>query len=129
MANEIQASFSLSVNNGALLDSKQVSFQSDQSLARFSRAVQAIPTTAGGTQIIIAAGVTTQGLAYFLNLDAANFVTIGVKPAGTYFPLIRLRGGATGKKEAALLRLEPGVAVWALADTASVDLEFGVLNG
>lgn len=129
MASEISASFQVTVQNGGLLDSKQYSFQADQATARVSKAVQNIPTTAGGTQLVLNASLATQGLAYFINLDPTNFVTIGVKPAGTFYPLIRLKGATTvGKREGALLRLEPGVAVWALADTGAVDLEFSILH-
>src|SRR6478672_1713221 len=118
MANEIQASFSLAVNNGALIDSKQFSFQADQALARENKVVQSIPTTAAGTALTFSSGVTTLGTAYFINLDATNFVEVGVQVAGTFYPVARMKGGVVGKKEGAMFRLVPGVTYYARADTA-----------
>lgn len=128
MANEISGSFQLSVQNGSLVTTRSHSFNTDQATARASSAVQNIPTTAGGTALVFNASLTTQGYAYFINLDATNYVSIGVQVGGTFYPLARLKGGASGKKEGAILRLEPGVTVYALANTAAVDLEFGVFH-
>ena len=67
--------------------------------------------------------LTTNGIALFWNRDPANFVTIGVKPAATYYPLLRLKFG-----EAFPVRLEPGVTPYAKADTDAVKLERIILD-
>lgn len=128
MANEISASFNLSDNNGAVVLNRPHSFQSDQALARHSTGVQNIPTTAAGTALVFGAGVTTLGWAYFINQDVTNYVEVGIQTGGTFFPLVRLNGGATGKKEGAIFRLAQGITVYARANGSAVDLEFGVLN-
>ena len=130
MANEISGAFQLTVANGGYNDGRQYNFTADQSaVARGARLIQNIPTTAGGTALAIPATVATLGYAWFINLDPTNYVKIGIQTGGTFFPLIRLKGNATAsKREAAFLRLEPGVTVYALANAGAVDLEFGVLN-
>jgi hypothetical protein len=128
MANEISGSFQLSVQNGSLVNTRSHSFNADQATARMSGAVQNIPTTAAGTLLAFNASLTTQGVAYFVNLDATNYVEIGIQQGGTFYPLARINGGATGKKEGYAFRLAQGVSVYARANTAAVDLEFGVLH-
>lgn len=131
MANEISGAFQIQVANGGYNATRQYNFNTDQSaVARGATGIiQNIPTTAGGTAIAFPTTVATRGFAWFINLDTTNYVTIGVQVAGTFYPLIRLKGNATAsKREAAFLRLEPGVTVYALANTGAVDIEFGVLN-
>lgn len=60
----------------------------------------------------------TLGIGYFTNTDATNFVTIGVKPAATYYPLLKLKAGESG-----LFRFD-NVALYAKSDTASTTLQY-----
>jgi len=62
-------------------------------------------------------------VAHFWNRDPTNFVTIGVKPAATYYPLVRLNAG-----ESFIFRLSQGIAPYAKADTAAVKLQKDILD-
>lgn len=124
MASEINVNAQVSATKGSITLGRSLSKIVDWALARSSSGVQNIPTTAGGTAFAFGAGVTTLGWAWFVNLDAANFVQIGVQTAGpTFTPLIKLKAGEWG-----MFRLNPGTTVYALANTAAVDVEFGVLD-
>lgn len=123
-ANEITITYALTLANGDL-----------DSLTIPTRTLQVnqntvVPVRIGGIQDIgtteeevDVTGMTTNGWSVFRNRDATNFVTMGVKPASTYYPMIRLKAG-----EAAIMRLEPAVAIYAKADTAAVKLEKNVLD-
>lgn len=87
----------------------------------YYNAVQSIGFAAD--EAIAKGDVGTEGWAYFRNLDGTNFVKIGVKPAATFYPLIRLEAG-----EPAILRLEPGITIYAQADTGAVALEVMILE-
>jgi len=129
MANEISVQVGLTVQNpsttGALA-----------SLNVPSRAVSitqntAAPASTGGTQTIgfaahealVVTDITTLGVAFFRNRDAANFVEIGVDVGATFYPLVRLNAG-----ESYVLRLSQGITVYAQADTAAVILERIILD-
>lgn len=48
---------------------------------------QDIPTTAGGTQIVFPAGMSTLGYGFIENTDPANAVQFGRQVGGTFYPL------------------------------------------
>ena len=89
----------------------------------FSGEIASIPTTAAGTALTVAAAVGTKGWAYFRNVDATNFVDIGVQVAATFYPFARLMPG-----EECHIPLSPAVALFALANTAAVRLDYGVIE-
>lgn len=66
---------------------------------------------------------TTKGYAYFKNLDATNYVTIGTYVTSTYYPAIKLKAG-----EFCLFRLSPALVYYALADTAGIALEYQIIS-
>jgi hypothetical protein len=123
MSDEIRVQIAFSADKGSLSIAK--SYSDDVDLAA------AAPNMAGGTQAIgfaaheaIALGdVATNGWAFFRNLDATNFVEIGLDVGATFYPLVRLNAG-----EAAVLRLAQGVAPYAQADTGAVVLEKWILD-
>lgn len=123
MANEISVNVTLSATKGSISLNRPLSKSVDWTLARNSAAVQNIPTTAAGTALTINASVTTNGWGYFNNLDATNYVEIGIQQAGTFYPLARCKAG-----EPAMFRVAAGVTPYARANTAAVDLEFNILN-
>lgn len=62
--------------------------------------------------------VTTLGWLYLKNLDAANFIQWGPKSAGSMVAVGRLKAG-----EFVLLRLEPGITIRWIANTAAVNVQ------
>jgi len=64
--------------------------------------------------------VPTLGYAFMRNTDTTNFINVGVT-TGVYF--MRLKPG-----EYAWFRLEPGVTIFGLADTAAVNLWVKIFN-
>lgn len=124
MANEITANVGLLATKGNLkVRETNESIQVSMSGSHHSANEQDIPTTAGGTALVIAAGVATLGYAKFKNLDSTNYVTIGIVVSATYYPVVKLKA-----TEIALLRLVPGVTYYALANTATVTLEHVVIE-
>lgn len=124
MANEISTSLSLSISKGSLSFSRSISKQITLSASS--------PNMAGGTQSIATASageaiglgdVATNGVAYFVNLDATNYIEIGIQNGGTFYPLARLNAG-----EWAQMRLAQGVAPYARANTASAILEYHIID-
>ena len=73
-------------------------------------------------QIAVNTDIGTKGWAFFRNLDATNFVEIGLDIAATFYPLIKLKAG-----EAAAFRLS-NVDIYAQADTGAVDLLSHILE-
>lgn len=65
----------------------------------------------------------TQGWALFRNLDATNFLEVGLNIAATFYPVFKLLPG-----EPASMRLVPSIAYYVLADTAAVDLFYAILE-
>lgn len=118
MSNEVNYSISLAAVKSTLsIKREYMRKTADVAGDAYSAQVQSIPTTAEGTAVTVATAVGTPGFAMFVNLDATNFVTLGCKPAATYYPFITLKAG-----EACLLRLTD-TTFHALADTAAVLLE------
>lgn len=122
MANELGITATLNCTKGSYAQQKVRSYSATFNGTHTSAGVQSIPTTAGGTAIVIAAAVATAGQAWFVNLDITNYLTIGTKPAGTFSPCIKIKPG-----EVAMFRLST-TTLYALADTAACDLEFLVME-
>ncbi len=118
MANEITYSYSIGVSKSNLINSKSASGSITMNGSHYASGAMNIPTTAGGTAIPLGS-VATNGTACFKNLDATNYVEIGVQVTGTFYPLIRLKPG-----EPAYLRISPSAVPYALANTAAVALEY-----
>lgn len=124
MANEITASFSLSVVKGNLNLPRSHAKTTDLSASAPNVAgqTQLIGTTAAGEALVLG-DVATNGVAYFINLDATNYVEIGIQQGGTFYPLMRLNSG-----EWAYSRLSQGVTPYARANTSSVVLEYRIFD-
>lgn len=84
-----------------------------------------VPTTATGTLIDLTA-LTTPGWARFKNVDPTNFIKVGLQVGGTFYPFARLLPGAgTGTDDDGqeiIVPMEPGISVYAVADTAAAKL-------
>jgi hypothetical protein len=117
LAKEIRLTINLAATKGSLTVSRNVTVQPTMTGTHMSYNVQNIGFSAH-EQIVVNSDVATQGLTFFRNLDATNYVSIGVVVSAAFYPLLRLMPG-----EIAAVRLEPGVAVYAKAHTAATDLE------
>lgn len=119
MADEINYSLSIQFDKGNISIKREAQRQSVSVAGdAYSAQVQSIPTTAGGTAVAIASAVGTKGYAFFRNLDATNFVTLGVHDgSANYFAFAKLKPG-----EAGMIRLASST-IYALADTGAVLLE------
>jgi len=116
MANEISYSVQMQLKTGNLTDSYSSNTkQATQTLAKLVRNVVTVPFGGGSEVALALGGVVTPGFAIFVNLDATNFVSIGTKPAATFFPFMKLKAG-----ESQMVRLS--LAPYALADTLAVEL-------
>ena len=124
MANEITTTFSLSCSKGSLTFSRSFTKQITMSASapNVAGGTQAIATTSGGEAVGLG-DVATNGVAYFVNLDATNYVEIGINQGGTFYPLIRLNAG-----EGTVLRLAQGVTPYARANTASAIIEYHIFD-
>jgi len=124
MANEITITTALRYENGDLggLTVPSRTQKIDQNTAAPSRVggCQTIGTT---EEAIALTDLTTNGVARFRNRDATNFVEIGVKPAATFYPLVRLNAD-----EECIFRLSQGITPYAKADTAACILDRDILD-
>lgn len=122
MADEISVTARLTVANGSLaFDRNVVRKQFDQTTARVSGGVQTIGT--GSHEALgVGADISSAGYAFFQNLDATNYVEIGIDDTGTFEPLLKLEAG-----EVAVCPLTT-TGVYAQANTAAVELEFYIIE-
>lgn len=119
MANEITLSTNLQLTNGGTKAGRNVSKRISQSTARHSGNVQNIGTTQEA--VVVASDIATPGFASFVNLDATNYLEIGLVVSATFYPLAKLEPG-----EPAVFRLATGT-FYAKANTAACDLEVLIL--
>ena len=115
MSNEISYQFQILLNNSSLKDQySSSSISASQSTAALVRNVQSIGALAH--EALDLGSVATPGFAVFQNLDAMNYVEIGIDVGATFYPFLKLKAGEQG-----MLRL--GTATpYALADTDAVSL-------
>ena len=116
MANEITVTTGIQVLKGNIVAGvNQRTFQVDMLGTRFIRNAQAIGTTYEAVNI---GDVASAGWASFTNLDATNYVEIGVEVSSAFYPLVRLDAGRT----AGPFRLST-TTIFARANTAAVNLD------
>lgn len=118
MAGTISQSIGVTVNNGDISSQFQKTVSITQTNQGHASGCQTIGTT---EEAIVVTDITTSGVAYFLNIDAANFVQLGVVVSATFYPLVRLLAG-----EVASFRLDTGATIYAKADTAECQLVFEI---
>jgi hypothetical protein len=115
MANEVAYQFQITLNNGGLKDQySSSSVTADQSTAALVRNVQTISSVSHAALDL--GSLTTPGFAVFQNLDATNYIEIGIDVSGTFYPFMKLNPGDQG-----MVKLGT-TAPYALADTASISL-------
>jgi hypothetical protein len=112
MANELRFSGGTDLANGSLMDSTpQQTLLVTQSLAALLSKVVSVTTSEAD---LTTTEITTLGWARIQNLDTTNYVQYGPKSGGSMVALGRLKPG-----EWALLRLEPGITLRWVANTAT----------
>lgn len=126
MASELTINASLAFAKGNVA-SNSISLSSNTKFnvtgTRYAEGVQTIPTTAGGTTILLGPMVGTLGWFFFKNLDATNFIEI-MTVISTGIVALKLKPG-----EIAMGRFGSGVtAPAAIADTASVQLQYLIVE-
>ncbi len=124
MANEISVVTRLYARNGFLLVDHNVgSVAVSMTGTTYASGAVEYPTTAAGTAISLD-GVTTatMGYAFFRNLDATNYIEIGIQTGGVFYAFAKLLAG-----EVAVVRLNQTNAPYARANTASVRLAYSIL--
>ena len=116
MSDEISYKLHCSLTNGSLVDSWSTgTVNADQTTARRWCGVMGVSTVA---EEVDTGDVTA--LSYgFRNLDATNYVEIGVMYGSTFCPTFEIPAGGC----AFLPSGASGASLYAQADTASVDLE------
>lgn len=121
MANEITISSGLqAIKGNANITINLQTKQADWAGTRFIRNVQAIGTS---YEAITVSDVSTAGYAYFTNIDATNYVEIGVEVAAAFYPLVRIDAGKT----AGPFRLST-LTIFGRANTAAVNLDLTILE-
>ena len=121
MADEITVNIRLAVEKGSLsIDKNPGNFSADMAGSKYLAKVVAVPHTTEA-QIFESDDIGTEGFFYLRNVGTTTeFVTVGVKPAATFYPVMKLLPG-----ESNLIRLAPGVDLYGLANgAADVNLEY-----
>ena len=128
MANEIKGTVILQIDKGNFhkkLPGSTSQFSATLATSTYvgTSGVFAVPTTAAGTAFDVSDLTANGGFAYFKNLDATNYVEIGVQVAATFYGLVRLNTG-----EAAIFRIADRTNFFARANTAAVSLEYFTID-
>lgn len=124
MAGEITVNTTLKVAKGSI-NFQQSTVQSVTLAAAKpsgSGFTQTIPTTAAGTAISLG-GVAANGWGWIQNVDATNFIEIGVQVAGVFYPTLKLLAG-----ESIAVRVSPDCVPYALANTGAVILQCTIFD-
>jgi len=116
MANELRMNIGVTYANGAMADTASSSFGVNQNTLQFQGDVITVSSSAEAD--LGTSNITTLGWLYLKNLDPTNFVKWGPKSGGVMVAMGRLKAG-----ESVLLRLEPGITLRWIADTASVKVQ------
>lgn len=119
MSNELTINLSLDITNGTFRDNfRPGMFQADQAAQGKASGVQAIGTS---EEALVLGDVANPGWACFTNLDATNYIQIGVFVSATFHAFARLKAG-----KSALLPLDPSMVYYAKANTAVCKLDYRI---
>lgn len=122
MSDEITISCSLKLANGDLKESRSASnIYVDQTTQKSIGGVQSIGTT---EEAVTVGDLTAAGFIYIRNLDATNYVEIGVKPGLTFYPVAQLEVG----DPPAIFKVASGVTLYARANTNPVNIDKLILD-
>ena len=117
MTAEINVNFSMQVLNGLFRDEiNPIISPVDQAAIGKWGGIQIVGFAA--EEDLAVTDIATLGWCFLQNLDAANFIKYGPKSGGVMIPFGRLKPG-----EFCWVRLEPGITIRCIADTAVVKLD------
>lgn len=121
MANEVTFNGSIVIRSGFFFEQiNPGSIQIDLASDVGDGGVQEISHTAH--EALPTANAGDGGLFFFRNLDATNYVEVGLDDTGSFVPFLKLLPG-----EYSIGRLSSS-AIYAKADTAAVDLQYRMLS-
>ena len=122
MADEIKINSGMSLTNGTLKSPLlRNDFDADQTVARVLEDTQNITTSSTGEALNLGS-ISTIGWAYFKNLDATNFVTIGPdNGGGTITSFVKIEPGET----AGPIKINT-TSIRAKSDTLAVELWYRI---
>lgn len=120
MANEISLSGRITVTKGDFTYSRSFSDAIDMTGGEVSSGIASVSNSAH--EAIPVTDIGTAGVAFFRNLDATNYVEIGIDDGGSFVAMLKLKAG-----ECALVRLGTN-APYAKANTAAVRLEYAIVE-
>ncbi len=117
MPGKINLNFDISVSNGKLSVGPNYVRQEIVQTNVGGPSPGTVVVTTGGVDITHT--LTNLGVCRITNLDDTNFVLVGPKVSGTQHDFLKIKPG-----ESYPMRLKPGIAVSAKADTASCRVNF-----
>jgi hypothetical protein len=123
MADEIQISTTMTVREGNInWTPGATSFTATLTAAAPARAsgIASIGTT---HEAIPLGDVATLGMARLKNVDATNYIEIGVVVSATFYPVVRIN-----TNESCVFRLAQGITPYARANTAAARLEYDIFD-
>lgn len=121
MANEIKINFGVTYANGALSDAvAPYTANVNQTTQQFHGTVVSVGTSEEDLAI---GDIATLGYLYLKNIDPTNYVQYGPKSGASMVAFGRLKAG-----ESAMLRLEPGITLRWIANTAAVKVLAKIYN-
>ena len=122
MANEIRMDASLTIETTNLRETYSPgSISIDMASSKGDGGVQEIGTASAGEAINVV-DVSVGGMFFARNIDATNYVEVGVQTGGTFYPFLKLLPG-----EYTVGRLGT-IAPFARANTANVDVQYRIIS-
>ena len=118
MANEIKVTASMSCTNGNLILPTVGGSQQNITQTTLGGGGPGYLSIGTAEEDVAFTDVGTLGWVWMKNLDATNYITFGPKSAGSMVVFGRLKPG-----ESIVMRLEPGITLRMLANTAACKLQ------
>lgn len=115
MANEGTISIRLSVAKSNLIIRKDDQISFSVAATPYAGGAQSIGTT---YELLTMGDVATAGYGFLKNIDATNYVEVGIVTGATFYPLLKLLPGEIAAVRFAI------IAIYAKANTADCVLEF-----
>lgn len=123
-ASEIVANLTLKVTKSSVVylnESVANALTLNAAVPNVSQYTLTVTTNTAGTAFVLG-NVLTNGVCWLQNCDT-NWVDIGVAPASTFYPLIRLKPG-----EAWPLRITPGITPYARSTVTNVVIKSIIID-
>ena len=121
MANEIQTTLNVAVVNGNF---RQTFAPGTIQITQTAQGAHSPVVSVGTSEEDLSVGdISTLGVLCLRNLDSANYVQWGPKSGGAMVAVGRLKAG-----EVAYIRLEPGITLRWIANTAAVKVQVMLLE-